>query len=180
MTSNVFCRSYIQCGSHLHNTHFSSITTICTDHPPFRTFQEAYDGYFWLSCLRFADKWNFEKQKSLALSRINVISETPKGSAQPVPDLASSVSPAVKISAARLCDKGLDWLVPAFKDMMLNHPPTYKDGLVLSLTDMVLFCQIQFHRTKFRDIDDYLRAVLAGGVSPEDVEGYSAWKQRQS
>jgi len=127
------------------------------------TFQEKHDQYFWLSCLRFADKWDFEKQRSLALVKID-----------------EEGGPAVRIAAARLCDRGIDQLIPAFRNMLLRQPPSYQDGEVLSMRDLVLHSQLQFYRSRFPDLDAYLRAVLQDSVEPHDLDGYNGWVQRQT
>ncbi|KIM83541.1 hypothetical protein PILCRDRAFT_36543, partial [Piloderma croceum F 1598] len=91
------------------------------------TFQEEHTVEEWISCWRFALKWQFRVQQELAKKNLMVIA-----------------SPVDKIILARMFEEELGgWLVDAFRDMARRPaPPTLLEGCRLGVDDLVIIRQL--------------------------------------
>jgi len=97
-------------------------------------FADEHDAGFWLSCLHFAHKWCFEREKKYALGKIK-----------------QSGSPAHAIAAGRVCEEDNLTLAPFFAKMITTAPPSPEDAEILGFSDLLLLCRLQancFSRVK--------------------------------
>lgn len=135
----------------------------------FRSLLESSNGQFFLNGIRFADKWGID---SFKLTLFKKLASKDVG------------SPAQVIAAARILGDELkekEYLVQSYV-LLMSEAPTDNDVEMMCKEDLALILRLRTHHKKnayFFTAEEYVRAVVVGGIRVSDTEGLKSWRTRK-